>query len=454
MKTSPIFLTTTFIICIGCNKKADQLDHHWTIPTRITQSLEGLGGRVALLNFQSSIIGLQPLNSGMAQCFLLNQDHKSWFEVSLANVPGNHNWTYPLIEESSGSILFPECLTKGDQLVINIFSTSMGANGEFRVQGQTEWSADKRAFFLDARPNMHLNDPGRPGPVGSGPGVVSGSEIYVPYSVDAKEITYRGKTLFVDGSNGPFNDGVLHSTDSGRTWQIERIADFQGMSSAVCKSKGYYYYFVTRMVTDQGFQLWFSRKPDNGSWDAPKVLTKTFANAFGHFVAVSEDDTVHLGWMDRRHEKKRFNLMYPDRQNWEVVYCQRKDSDTNWSKEIILSKGLLYSYWPSMSVEGDKIVVAWWGIRTAKDWHSFNDPNDIYYVTSKDGGKNWTGPLKITDGAKDGITSGEPQTVLLNGVIHLFYTQGKMNLKEESPGLTKLNQAPWPIYYRQRPFPN
>ena len=146
--------------------------------------------------------------------------------------------------------------------------------------------------------------------------------------------------------------------------------------------------------------------------------------------------------------------MYPDRQNWEVVYCQRKDSDTNWSKQIILSKGLLYSYWPSMSVEGNKIVAAWWGVRTGPDWHSFNDPNDIYYVTSKDGGKNWTAPLKITDGAKDGITSGEPQTVLLNGVIHLLYTQGKMNFKEESPGLSKLNQAPWPIYYQQRPFPN
>ena len=148
MKTSPIFLTTTFfIICIGCNKKADQLDHHWTTPTRITQSLEGLGGGVDLYKFQSSIVGFQPLNSGTGRCFLLNQDGNTWVEVSLANVPGNHSWTYPLIEKSSDSILFPECLTKEDQLVMNIFSTSMGANGEFRVQGQTEWSADKRAFF-------------------------------------------------------------------------------------------------------------------------------------------------------------------------------------------------------------------------------------------------------------------------------------------------------------------
>jgi Neuraminidase (sialidase) len=107
-----------------------------------------------------------------------------------------------------------------------------------------------------------------------------------------------------------------------------------------------------------------------------------------------------------------------------------------------------------MSVEGDKIVVAWSGVQTAADWHNEDNPNDIFYVTSKDEGKTWTKPLKVTDGVKDGITSGMPQVALQNGIIHLTYIQGKMNLKQESPGLTKLNQPPWPIYYTQRPFPN
>jgi translation initiation factor IF-1 len=107
-----------------------------------------------------------------------------------------------------------------------------------------------------------------------------------------------------------------------------------------------------------------------------------------------------------------------------------------------------------MSVAGDKIVVAWAGVQTAKDWHTDFDPNDIYYITSNDGGKTWAKPLRVTDNIKAGITAGDPRVMLLNGVIHLFYIQGKMNLKELSPGLTKLNQPPWPIYYTQRPFPN
>ena len=76
------------------------------------------------------------------------------------------------------------------------------------------------------------------------------------------------------------------------------------------------------------------------------------------------------------------------------------------------------------------------------------------FMTSKDGGKIWSKRLKVTDGAKDGVTSGMPQVALQNGIIHLFYIQGKMNLKQESPGLTLLNQPPWPIYYTQRPFPD
>jgi hypothetical protein len=158
--------------------------------------------------------------------------------------------------------------------------------------------------------------------------------------------------------------------------------------------------------------------------------------------------------MDRRHNKWRFNIDAPPIENDDIVYCHRKDSDSRWSKNIDLSKGVLYCYAPSISVEGNNVVVAWAGIQNAGKYHTDYDPNDIYYVTSKDSGKTWTKPLKVTDGAKDGMTAGHPQVMLLNGVVHLFYIQGKMDLQQLSPGLTKLNQPPWPIYYTQRPFPD
>jgi hypothetical protein len=121
---------------------------------------------------------------------------------------------------------------------------------------------------------------------------------------------------------------------------------------------------------------------------------------------------------------------------------------------VILSEGLLYAYSPSISVEGDKVVVVWAGVKNDKDGRNEYDPSDIFYATSKDGGKNWTRPMQVTDGFKAGITSGRPQVALHNGVIHLFYIQGKLNYREVSSGMAKLNQPPWPICYQQRPFPD
>ena len=163
---------------------------------------------------------------------------------------------------------------------------------------------------------------------------------------------------------------------------------------------------------------------------------------------------MHLCWLDRRNEKERLNPAYPNRQNYEVAYCYRKDSDSSWSKDIILSEGLLYAYAPSISVDGHNVVVAWAGVQHDKDGRNEFDPSDIYYATSKDGGKTWTKPMQVTNGFKSGLTSGRPQVALHEDVIHLFYVQGKLNYKKVSPGMVKLNQPPWPIYYRQRPFPN
>jgi len=150
----------------------------------------------------------------------------------------------------------------------------------------------------------------------------------------------------------------------------------------------------------------------------------------------------------------RFNLTGPPVENNDIYYRRRKDADREWSKEVLLSGGLLYCYAPTMSAEGDNVVVVWAGIQTANNQHTYLGPNDIYYVTSKDGGKTWTKPLKVTDGAKDGISAGMPQVALLNGVIHLLYIQrAQRSPKEISPGLTKLGADPWSIYHQQRHFP-
>lgn len=395
-----------------------------------------------------------------ARCFLTetNSDNSLfWNEVQLEGVPLGYVWAYPAIDQDSDKVFFEQGYTENDQLVMKVLMGRMTGRVVVRDATERKWSEDKRSLFGEPLPNVSLTDPGKRERLsGLGRGLINGHVLYVPYCLDSKVITYRGKSQI--NEKGPDSNGVLHSIDSGLTWQIERISGAPAALPKMSRTKGYYYYFAATFAPKvaEGWELWFSRKLVNGgSWDLPKPVTKTFGSSalIWKYEAIADEETVHVCWLDERHEKKRSNLVYPFRQNYEVVYRRRNDSDIDWSEDAILSKGFLYSYSPTMSLEGDRIVVAWAGIRTAPDWHTDGSPNDIYYVTSKDGGKTWAKPLKVTDGAKDGMTSGKPQVMLLNGVIHLFYIQGQMKSKQESPGLTKLNQPPWPIYYAQRPFP-
>jgi hypothetical protein len=439
------------VLVTGCGKQKFPIDDLWTSSVKVTESKDGLVGGVDLYSLHNTAIALQGLDDGSATCFLMNSNGNSWTKTQLTGIPRGYLWAYPAIDQASDRVFFEDGYMQNDQLVMNVLVGRMTGNLKVQDAMEKQWIMDKKTLFGQPSSNIRLNDPGKRDWPSLGVGLINGSDFCIPYRIIGMA-GLGGKGIII--RNSLFQNGVFHSPDFGMTWQIEKISDFEAWLPSICKTKGYYNYFAIK--NDQG-DLWCSRKAIIGSsWEEPKVITQTFCNSalYWKYVAVADDDTVHVCWLDRRHEKTRFNLEAPDRNNYEVAYCHRKDSDTGWSKDTILSKGLFYSYSPSMSVEGDKIVVAWSGIQASGDWHYQNGPNDIYYVTSKDGGKTWTKPLRVTDGAKDGITSGEPQVMLLNGVIHLFSIQGKRDRQQLSPGLTKLNQPPWPIYYTQRPFPD
>jgi hypothetical protein len=443
-----ILLACTNLMLIGCsNKPPDQLDQKWTPPVAVSASENGVCDWFYLHKCQDTIIGIRPLRGGSGQCLFLNRTNNSWSELSLT---GDYTWGYAAIDRKNKQMLVPMGYAENEQLVMNALIGTISESVGLRDITEKKWITDKKTLFGETGSNVRLNETGRREGIGLGLGILNGSEVDIPYSLHAT--TILPPNIY---SRGPFNNGVFHSGDSGKNWQVEQIFDFNAGAPDICRTKNYYYCFVIRDPIPR-YGIWFSRKAIHGdAWDAPKSITKTFANADGRYVSAVEGDTVNVCWMDRRHNKWRFNFGAPPVENNEIFYRQRKDADKDWDKEVLLSKGLLYSYAPTISAEGDKVVVAWAGIQTAGKWHTLNDPNDIYYVTSKDGGKMWTNPLKVTDGAKDGITAGYPQVVLLNNVIHLLYTQGKGEKPQElSPGLTKLGQGPWPIYYTQRPFPD
>jgi hypothetical protein len=378
---------------------------------------------------------------------MLNQERNSWSELPPLGDPDAYTWAYAAIDPQSKRMLVPQGYAENEQLVMKML---IGVIDEQNGLRSTTWVTDKKTVLGETSPNVRLNSPparnDQPNrdPVGFGPGIHQGADMYVPYTFSAN--TYKPPNIYADG---PHSSGVIASDDAGRTWRLERISDRGDTGApALCQTTGYLYYV--------GGALWFSRKPRlGGKWEEPQAITKTFAIVLGRFAVAGEGDTAHICWMDRRHDKWRFNFDSPPVENNDIYYRYRKDADSDWSKEVLLSRGLLYCYAPTISAEGNNVVVAWAGIRDAGKWHGDMGTNDIYYVTSKDAGKTWSGPLKVTDGAKDGLTAGMPQVALLNGTVHLLYTQGKrVESKELSPGLTKLGGEPWPIFYTHRPFPN
>ena len=450
-----IILVVIIAFWVSHIKRPIPLDQGWAPPVRVTDSQNADVGGGDLYKWHDTLILLKDqydrgAKSSTCSAMIRNHDSSnSWAQIPISDVPGDCAFYCPAFDEANNRIVFERGYIESNQLHMGAVFIHMTANGRTQVEAEREWTRDQESLLGKTDHNVTLNDPAILGLLGSkvklslkvnrdqpqlGKSLLTDSEVCIPYSLSAFTLS-QPNTI----SHGPYSSGIFYSTNLGKTWQMEKIAELDAAEPEMRRTKGYCYYFG---MTRGG--IWFSQKSaDGGSWSEPKFLTKTFASSRGG-GAVAENDTVHFCWLDRRHEKWRLNIDRPYVGNYEVAYCQRKDSDSAWRKDIILSKGLLFSYSPSMSVEGDKIVVAWESGESNKAWQSY----DICYATSKNGGKTWTRPLKVTDRAKDDTTSESPQVAVQNGVIHLFYTQGKRDRNSQV-----WNQGGWPVYYQQRPFP-
>ena len=332
---------------------------------------------------------------------------------------------------------------------------SLSLDGKLSPGPNAALPLNKAILFPNSKPELRININDRPAQIGFLGGVIEDREIRVPFRIMATPVERVGHQIRI-GSLSVSANGVFASSDGGETWRSEAISIRNSQPPVSCRTKMFYYYFAFDGPGGSPLELWSSRCPiDRVSWSAPETLNKTGAHnpSPANLHALGENDVAHLCWLDGRNEKTRLSLTRPRAGNYEVAYSRRQDSESSWSKDIVLSKGLRWAYSPSMSVEGNNVIVAWAGAKADKEGRNEWSASDIFYVISKDGGNTWTKPTQVTDGFKLGITSGRPQVAIHKGVIHLFYIQGKTTFKQESPGMVKLNQPPWPIYYQQRPFP-
>lgn len=433
------------LVGFGCSKPVVVDSANWSKPQVVSQSSDSLSASFFLYNWNGSLVALGG-DAGSFAIHFLREDGAGWRTIHTDNlgcIPMDCDPVTPKVVVTRG-VLRP------DKIEMSFAYFQLGLDGTLQNQTTNYLTFDCAKFFQTKNPNVRFPASKKLYAQPFAGGVIRGAEIYVPYSMYA--VTLHGKGFSF--GDGPAVCGVFTTRNSSASWVCETVAKEDWFIPSVHKTLAHLYF----LGGDTKLQkLKFSRKTAaSDSWEAPQIIENAQcpSGVNLYYQAVAVDECVHLVWLDRRHEKKRLNPVYPNRENYEVAYCYRKDSDATWSKDVILSDGLLYAYAPSISAEGDNVVVAWAGVQNDKDGRNEFNPSDIFYVTSRDGGKTWTKPIRVTDSFKDGFTSGRPRVALHKGGIHLFYIQGKLDYKKVSTGMVKLNQPPWPIYYQQRPFPN
>jgi Neuraminidase (sialidase) len=89
-------------------------------------------------------------------------------------------------------------------------------------------------------------------------------------------------------------------------------------------------------------------------------------------------DTVHVVWYDNRDG------------NNEIYYKRSTDGGITWGQDMPLTNAIDLSSWPSISVSGATVHVAW------SDGRDQEGIAEIYYKRSMDGGVIWEDDTRLT----------------------------------------------------------
>jgi len=266
------------------------------------------------------------------------------------------------------------------------------------------------------------------------------NEVYVAYSVGCSS---RYGPTFVNGT-GPNQSGFFHGSPDGSRWTKVKLLDLGTSFPSVFATSNHIYFLAAPLRgLEDNLQVGLRsvRVPRAGNAQpVAEIVAPNYYPVTGPPAVVARAEAIHIAWLDHRRERDHpIRSMLTDTPslegNWEVYYRNRKDLDSVWTKEILLSKGLDFTFDPQIAVEGNNIVVVFSGYkRDGNRAVARLHPSDIFVTSSRDGGKIWRPLTRATDNAKAGVCSNRPKVALHNGYLHLFYETAA-------------------LMYQRRPFP-
>jgi hypothetical protein len=169
------------------------------------------------------------------------------------------------------------------------------------------------------------------------------------------------------------------STDAGVSWGVDtRLTNNSSVSrNPSVTVSGAVVHVLWEDNRDGNFEIYYKCSTDGGvNWGTDTRLTSNSANSWNPSVSVN-GSAVHILWEDNRDG------------NYEIYYKQSTDGGVNWGIDTRITSSNGVSEFPSVSVSGLLVHVAWFDMRDGND--------EIYYKRSTDGGVSWGADIRLTN---------------------------------------------------------
>jgi hypothetical protein len=190
------------------------------------------------------------------------------------------------------------------------------------------------------------------------------------------------------------------STDGGATWSTDlrltnnvAASNFPGVTVS-----GSTVHVVWMDFRDNNTEIYYKNSNDAGLTWGPDTRLTNSAAVSQYPVIASSGASVHIAWFDGRDG------------NYEIYYKHTSDGGANWTSDTRLTFNSADSWFPTISVSGSAVHIAWYDLRDVNQ--------EIYYKRSTDDGATWGSDVRLTSNSQN---SGHASTAASGTGIHVVY---------------------------------